>query len=49
MISINDILEIDINNIPSIVDESKYPLLNRALIHSLTYLFLRISVEKKIN
>ena len=48
MININDILEIDINNITSIVDESKYPLLNRALIHSLTYLFLRISVEKKL-
>lgn len=31
-----------------IVDKEKYPLLNRTLVHSFTYLFLRLLIEKKL-
>ena len=31
-----------------ILDNSKYPLLNKTLRHSFTYLFLRLLVEKKL-
>lgn len=31
-----------------IVNKDKYPLLNRTLVHSFTYLFLRLLIEKKL-
>lgn len=31
-----------------IVNKEKYPLLNRTLVHSFTYLFLRLLIEKKL-
>lgn len=32
----------------SIVNKEKYPLLNRTLVHSFTYLFLRLLIEQKL-
>ena len=46
-VNVDDILNMDING-KEIVDKSKYPLLNRTLIHSFTYLFLRLIIEKKL-
>lgn len=45
-ISVNDILNIDINNLPEIIDSEKYPLFNKVLTNNLTYLFLRLKTEK---
>ena len=45
-ISVGDILGIDINNID--VLNSNYPLLNKTLKHSLSYLYLRLLVERKL-
>lgn len=45
-ISVDDILGIDINNID--VLNSDYPLLNKTLKHSLSYLYLRLLVERKL-
>lgn len=45
LISINDILSIDLDNL-KILKSDKYPLLNKALKHTLTYLYLRLKVEK---
>ena len=46
-VNVDDILNMDING-KEIVDKSKYPLLNRTLEHSFTYLFLRLIIEKKL-
>lgn len=46
-VSIKEILETDFSN-KEIIDKKKYPVLNRTLIHTGTYLFLRIFVEKEL-
>ena len=46
IISVNDILKIKIDSKTEIVDKEEYPILNRTLIHTLTYLYLRLTVEK---
>lgn len=46
-VSAQDIISIDIDNI-DILNEGTYPLLNKTLKHTLTYLFLRLSVENKL-
>lgn len=45
-ISVEDILKIDINNIDIL--NGDYSLLNKTLSHSLSYLYLRLLVEKKL-
>lgn len=48
-LNVQDILNININNgINEIVDNNVFPLLNRALVHTLTYLYLRLIVENKL-
>jgi hypothetical protein len=44
-VSVKDILNIKLNDI-EILNKEKYPLLNKTLKHTLTYLFLRLKVEK---
>lgn len=44
-ISVIDILSLDLNNL-KIINNINYPLLNKALKHTLTYLYLRLKVEK---
>lgn len=44
-VSSRSLMDEDLSNI-EIVDKDKYPLLNKTLIHTLTYLVLRLSVEK---
>jgi len=44
-ISAQDILNIDLNNL-DIVNKEKYPLLNKSLVHTINYLFIRLKVEK---
>ena len=46
-INVEDILAMPLDN-NDILDKNKYPLLNRTLIHSLTYLYLRLIIEKKL-
>ncbi len=46
-INVEDILKKNINE-EEIVNKQKYPLLNRTLVHSFTYLFLRLLIEKKL-
>ena len=46
-LNVNDILTKQIEG-KEIVDVQKYPLLNRTLIHSFTYLFLRLLIEKML-
>jgi ABC-type Mn2+/Zn2+ transport system ATPase subunit len=46
-ISANDILNYDIDNL-KIIKKDNYPLLSKTLLHSFTYLYLRMSVEKKL-
>ena len=48
VISVDDILKIQIDNKIEIVDSKEYPILNRTLIHTLTYLYLRLTVEKEL-
>lgn len=45
-VNVDDILNKTVDG-KEIVDKEKYPLLNRTLIHSFTYLFLRLLIEKK--
>lgn len=56
---VNDVIpstyEVNVDNIldktadgKEIINKEKYPLLNRTLIHSFTYLFLRLLIEKKL-
>lgn len=47
LVSVNDILEKSFDG-QEIVNKEKYPLLNRTLVHSFTYLFLRLLIEKKL-
>lgn len=46
IISVNDILSIDINNLDEIIDKNSYPLLNKVLCNNLVYLYLRLITEK---
>lgn len=46
-VNVDDILNKTVNG-KEIVDKEKYPLLNRTLVHSFTYLFLRLLIEKKL-
>ena len=45
--SVNDILDKTIDG-KTIIDNQEYPLLDRTLRHSFTYLFLRLMIEKKL-
>lgn len=47
LVSVNDILTKSFDG-QEIVNMEKYPLLNRTLVHSFTYLFLRLLIEKKL-
>lgn len=47
LVSVNDILTKSFDE-QEIVNKERYPLLNRTLIHSFTYLFLRLLIEKKL-
>ena len=47
LVNVNDILAKSFDG-QEIVNKEKYPLLNRTLIHSFTYLFLRLLIEKKL-
>lgn len=47
LVSVNDILMKSFDG-QEIVNMEKYPLLNRTLVHSFTYLFLRLLIEKKL-
>lgn len=44
-VSIYDIIDLELDNV-EIINKDKYPLLNRTLIHTLSYLILRLKVEK---
>lgn len=46
IISVNDILNIDINNLNEIINVESYPLFNRVLINNFIYLYLRLKTEK---
>ena len=46
-ISVSDLLNRTVDGV-TIVDKSKYPLLDKTLRHSFTYLFLRLLVEKTL-
>lgn len=46
-ISAQDIINLDIDNL-TILENDKFPLLNKTLKHSLSYLYLRLLVEKKL-
>ena len=46
IVSVNDILSIDINNLDKIIDKNSYPLLNKVLSNNLVYLYLRLITEK---
>ena len=45
-VDVEDILQIDIKD--EIIDETKYPILNRTLYHNLNYLKLRLLVERTL-
>lgn len=47
LMSVNDILAKSFDG-QEIVNKEEYPLLNRTLLHSFTYLFLRLLIEKKL-
>jgi ABC-type lipoprotein export system ATPase subunit len=47
-ISAMDIILYDVNSAETILKIDRFPLLNKTLMHTLTYLFLRLSVEKKL-
>ena len=46
-ISVADILKKTVDGV-HIIDNDQYPLLNKTLRHSFTYLFLRLMVEKAL-
>lgn len=46
-VSVGDILNLNIEHI-EILKKDKYPLLNKTLYHTLSYLFLRLKVEKEL-
>lgn len=45
-VNVSDILSLDLNNLKILKDKTEYSLLNKTLNHTLTYLFLRLKVEK---
>lgn len=47
-VSVSDLLSFNISDVEQIVDIEKYPLLNKALVHTLNYLYLRLTVESKL-
>ena len=47
LVSVNDIFAKSLDG-QEIVNKEKYPLLNRTLVHSFTYLFLRLLIERKL-
>ena len=47
VISVHDILSYDIDDL-NILKKDKFPLLAKTLMHSFTYLYLRMTVEKKL-
>jgi hypothetical protein len=47
-ISAKDISNINFQDIKILKDDSQYPLLNKTLRHTLTYLYLRLNVEKTL-
>ena len=47
-ISAMDIILYDVDSAETILEIDRFPLLNKTLMHTLTYLFLRLSVEKKL-
>lgn len=49
-ISAQDIIELDIKDLETknIIDDEKYPLLNRTLRHNLSYLYIRMILEKRL-
>lgn len=47
-VSAQNIIDIDIDNIKVFKEETQYPLLDRTLKHTLTYLYLRLNVEKTL-
>jgi ABC-type Mn2+/Zn2+ transport system ATPase subunit len=46
-LSVNEIMSIDLSK-PNILKNDNYPLLNKTLSHTLSYLYLRLHVEKKL-
>lgn len=46
-ITINDIMSVNTDNL-CLISKKQYPLLNKTLRHTITYLQLRLSVEKKL-
>ena len=46
-VNVDDILSKTVDG-KEIVNKDKYPLLNRTLVHSFAYLFLRLLIEKKL-
>lgn len=46
LVSAQDIIDIDIDNISIFIENTNYKLLNKTLRHTLTYLYLRLNVEK---
>lgn len=46
-VSVNDILNKIVDG-KELIDKQKYPLLNLTLVHSFTYLFLRLLIEQKL-
>lgn len=47
-ISAMDVISYDVDGVETILKVDRFPLLNKTLMHTLTYLFLRLSVEKKL-
>jgi ABC-type lipoprotein export system ATPase subunit len=47
MVSVPNILKMTVDGV-EIIDKTQYPLLDKTLRHSFTYLFLRLLVEKKL-
>ena len=48
LVSVDDILKMEIEDEEIILDNKKYPLLNKTLRHSFIYLYLRLLIEKKL-
>ena len=48
ILDIGDLLNIELNNLKILKGETKYPLLDRTLKHSFTYLYLRAIVEREL-
>jgi hypothetical protein len=46
-INVSDILNKTVDG-KELINKEKYPLLNRTLVHSFTYLFLRLLIEQKL-